>query len=162
MTKLLALHSYRANYNHRRSLAKLQKDIFEEKDILLRSTISTELALHIVERLKLGKGRYRELKILMRPYLILPDYSLVSALRRSFCPDIWPYLDENDEVIGVSAHLGECLKSHCLRMIQAGDINLEKVEASLSMGVTVGIDGRGDEKEYQQSSQLCPLRLTQY
>ena len=154
VTQLLALHSYRANYNSNRRLALLQKQIYEEQDTKPKSKMTVEMALHVVERFKLGKGRYRELKILLSQFLSLPDYSVVSSLRRSFCPDILPYLDDNEEIIGVCAKVSDCLRSHCLRMIQAGDLELEDVDCSLTMNVTVGIDGRGDEKEYQQRSQV--------
>ena len=155
VTQLLALHSYRANYTCNRSLAAMQKQIYEEKDIMEKTKMTTEMALHIVERFKLGKGRYRELKIILSQFVTLPDYSLVSNLRRSFCPEIMPYRGVDEEIIGVCANVSECLKSHCLRMIQAGDLNLQDVDCSLTMSVTVGIDGRGDEKEYQQRSQVC-------
>ena len=157
MTKLLALHSYRANYNSNRTLAKLQKQIYEGQDIFQRETMTEAMALHIVERFKLGKGNYRELKVLLRPFVNLPNYSLLSSLRKSFCPDLHSYHNEDKEIIGVCAKVFEALKSHCLRMIQSGDLQLEHTESSLCMNLTVGIDGRGDEKEYQQRSQVKSL-----
>ena len=117
--------------------------------------MTAEMALHIVERFKLGKGRYRELKIILSQFVTLPDYSSVSILRRSFCPEVMPYIGAGEETLGVYANISECLKSHCMRMIQAGDLDLQDVKCSLTMNVTVGIDGRGDEKEYQQRSQVC-------
>ena len=154
VTQLLALHSYRANYNTNRRIAQMEKQIYEGQDVMVKVKMTEEMALHIVERFKLGKGKYRELKILLRPFVILPDYSLLSSLRRSFCPVIHPYHDDDNEIIGVFAKICDSLKSHCLRMIQSGDLQLENTESSLCMNVTVGIDGRGDEKEYQQRSQV--------
>ena len=150
MNQLLALHSYRENYTENRSLARLQKKIFEGVDIAETQSVDLELALHIVERMKLGKGRYRHLCSFLRPLLCLPDYPSVSALRRSFCPDLEPYLNEAHEVVGVSASLVSSLISHVLRMIQSGELVLQDVDCSLVTKATIGIDGRGDEKEHLQ------------
>ena len=135
-------------------MARLQKKIFDGVDISETERVDLELALHIVERMKLGKGRYRHLCSLLRPHLSLPDYPAVSALRKSFCPDLIPYLNSSEEVVGVSASLVSCLVSHVQRLIQTGDLVLKDVRCSLVTKVTVGIDGRGDEKEHKQRSQV--------
>ena len=101
MSELLALHSYRANYNTDKLLAHLMKQIYEGQYVRSKFKMNDEMALHIVERFKLGKGKYRELKIILRQFVTLPDYSHISSLRKSFCPEILPYTDENGEVIGV-------------------------------------------------------------
>jgi hypothetical protein len=155
-TQLLALHSYRENYTTNRKFARMQKTIFDGIDILEPEDLNLELSLHIVERMKLGKGQYRHLRSLLRPSLSLPDYSEVSALRRSFCPDLTSYLNGSQEAVGVCASLSDCLVSHVQRLVQSGELLLRDVENSLVTKVTIGIDGRGDEKEYQQRSQVFP------
>lgn len=132
----------------------MHKKIFEGIDILEHEDIDLELSLHIVERMKLGKGQFRNLRSLLRPHLSLPDYSKVSALRRSFCPDLTPYMNSSKEAVGVCASLSDCLVSHIQRLLQSDELVLTGVENSLVTKVTVGIDGRGDEKEYQQRSQV--------
>ena len=150
VSELLALHSYRTNYNNNKMLAYLMKRIYEGEDIISRLKMNDEMALHIVERFKLGKGKYRELKIILRQFVVLPDYSHLSSLRKSFCPELLPYTTENGEIIGVYAKISDCLVSHCLRLIQSGDLVLQDVSNSLVMNVTIGIDGRGDEKEVSE------------
>ena len=56
VTQLLALHSYRANYNTNRHIAQMEKQIYEGQDVMVRVKMTEEMALHIVERFKLGKG----------------------------------------------------------------------------------------------------------
>jgi hypothetical protein len=52
VTQLLALHSYRENYSTNKKMAHLQKLIYEDKDLTNKASMSTEMALHIVERLR--------------------------------------------------------------------------------------------------------------
>ena len=93
------------------------------------------------------------MRMLLRPHASFSDYSAVSSLWRSFCPDILPYSNEG-QVVGVFVHLEAALQSHMKRLVKSGSFQLEEVDSSLALNVTIGIDGRGDEKEYLQKSQV--------
>ena len=125
VTQLLALLMYRANYNINRKLALEMKKLFNGEEVSMN--VDLELALHLTKRLKLGKGRYRHMRMLLRPHASFPDYSAVSSLRRSFCPDILPYSNEG-QVVGVFVHLEAALQSHMKRLVKSGSFELEKVD----------------------------------
>ena len=55
-TQLLALHMYRENYNKNRDLAIFSKKIYKKEDITRPKFVDHERALHISERLKLGRA----------------------------------------------------------------------------------------------------------
>ena len=151
VTQLLALLMYRANYNLNHKLALEMKKLFDGEEVSTK--VDLELALHLTERLKLGKGRYRHMRMLLRPHASFPDYSAVFSLWRSFCPTILLYSNEG-QVVGVFVHLEAALQSHIQRLVKSASFQLEEVNCSLAVNVTIGIDSRGDEKEYLQKSQV--------
>ena len=155
-TQLLALHMYRENYNTNRDLAILSYKIYKKEDLKKPKFVDPERALHLSERLKLGRGRYTDLKILMKNFVTLPTYAEVSLLRRAYSPKLKPFFNQDNQVVGICSDMKESLQCHIQRMIQSGDIGswIDNVETSLLVKVTVGMDGRGKEKEYKQRCQV--------
>ena len=97
-TQLLALHMYRENYNTNRDLAILSYKIYMKEDIKRPKLVDNERALHISERLKLGRGRYTDLKILMKSFITLPSYAELCLLRRAYSPNIHPFVNQDNQV----------------------------------------------------------------
>ena len=116
-TQLLALHMYRENYNTNRDLAILSYKIYKKEDLKKPKFVDPERALHLSERLKLGRGRYTDLKILMKNFVTLPTYAEVSLLRREYCPKLKPFIKQKNLVVGICSSIKESLQCHIQNMI---------------------------------------------
>ena len=111
-TQLLALHMYRENYNTNRDLAILSYKIYKKEDHKKPKFVDPKRALHLSERLKLGRGRYTDLKILMKNFVTLPTYAEVSLLRRAYSPKLKPFFNQDNQVVGICSDMKESLQCH--------------------------------------------------
>lgn len=70
----------------------------------------------------------------------------MSEDRKLLYPELVPYYS-GGQVLGVRASLHSSLVLHLRRLIQAGQASfLPTAQGSLTCDVTLGVDGRGDEK----------------
>ena len=155
--RLLAYLLYRVSYQHDRDLARKMFNLFRSGEWELGlQPVGQEKALALTERCRLGKGGFRYLHRQLKPHgLKMPYYPEVSALRRQVCPGLRPYTDMAGRLVGVTADLRDALQLTLRRHIQSGHAGyLETANCSLSVGVTIGFDGRGEKTEYKQKSQV--------
>ena len=119
------------------------------------------MSLHLVERLRIGRGKWTDTRLLLQPYVNLSPYYEISQLRMSLSPDLVPYPFDEHQKLGVVANLHECLVIHLLRGVQYWSTFITPCECVVSCicfnyaARIVGCaDGRGDEKEHAQKSQV--------
>ena len=129
-------------------------------------------------RYRLGKSRYVSFKRCLFNYVVFPSYKTLFEYRKAITPKFVPYHNSDGIVIGkifyklfikwlfvnatfhyfsgvVVGDLRETITITLLRGIQFWKIDFSEVTGSVSFRVTAGLDGRGDEKEYSQVSQVA-------
>ena len=142
-------------YHRNRNLAKPGTQLFYGSSNLCGiSEVGLELGLHILEHYKFVKGSYTNFRILMRKFVNLPPYSQLSQLKAKISPELVKYFDEaGEKVTGWgSCHQKDCLVKHLLRLVQSSELLWLKENANFCAKVVLGMDNRGDEKEYNQRS----------
>ena len=134
------------------------------------SEVPTLTCLWLATRNNLGRIRYTNLRLQLLKHVKLQPYSFLSELRMSLCPTLQPWPLESSSGLevqrGVYANLGEAVRCVLQRMIQYGGFELfpsccsSDVQdcSNLVANVHLSGDGRGDEKEYSQVSQVGKLR----
>ena len=155
--QLLSYLLYRVSYTHNRDLAKHMFQLFRSGEWQPGlEPVCREKALALTERCRLGKGGFRYLHRQLKPHgLKMPYYPAVAELRRQACPVLRPYTDMAGRVVGLTAGLLDSLQLTLRRHIQSGQASyLETTDCSLSVGITIGFDGRGEKSEYKQKSQV--------
>ena len=106
-------------YNTDKKLAALGQQLFSgNKDVSVTSLVSTEISLHIMERLRIGRGLWTNTRLLLLKYVTLPPYKNVSVLRLSLISSLLPYPFHSAQKTGVVVDLKESLILHLLRGIQ--------------------------------------------
>ena len=150
-------------YNSNKILAKLGNELFKgEADIKVVPELSVELGFHFVERFRMSRQKYTNLRILLLPYVIFPPYNKISDLRLFICPQITAYpTQEGLSKCGVVADLGDCLRKNVSRKIQFAPSFIPPCNCvifcqckNLAVKVVGCADGRGDEKQWAQKSQV--------
>ena len=155
--QLLSYLMYRVSYLHNRDLAKKMFHLFRSGDWQPGlEPVGKEKMLALTERCRLGKGGFRYLHRQLKPHgLKMPYYPAVAELRRQVCPVLQPYIDMAGRPVGLTAGLLDSLQLTLRRHIQSGQAGyLETADCSLSVGITIGFDGRGGKSEYKQKSQV--------
>ena len=135
------------------------------------SDVPTLTCLWLATRNNLGRIRYTNLRLQLLKHVKLQPYSFLSELRMSLCPTLQPWPLESSSGLevqrGVYANLGEAVRCVLQRMIQYGGFewfpsccSSDGQDCSnLVANVHLSGDGRGDEKEYSQVSQVGKLRF---
>ena len=72
------------------------------------------MSLHLVERLRIGRGKWTDLRLLLKPFVKLSPYNEISLLRMKLCPALLQYPFDREEKLGVVADLKE---SVCLNLL---------------------------------------------
>lgn len=93
---------------------------------------------------------------MLHKHVSMSPYYLLSALRSQISPPLSPYPVgvERENAIGIYANLSEELLLHFLRLLRFDGDFLEQVDSNCCLKVLGGLDCAGDEREYQQRSQL--------
>ena len=147
----------RENYQKNRQLAKIGGELFKgNPEILLKPHVTLEECLHILVRNKLDKVKYYNLRAVLSKHVSMVPYHLLSKHRTNICPPTYPYPPgaSLDTLTGIFSCLEESLVAQLLRLIQFDGEFLAKVNRSCCLKVIGGMDNAGDEKEYQQRSQV--------
>ena len=136
------------------------------------SEVPTLTCLWLAARNNLGRIRYTNMRLQLLKHVKLQPYSHLSQLRMSICPNIQPWPIESSSGLevqrGVYANLGEAVRRVLQRMIEHGsseffpccssDIHCSNLVATVHLSG----DGRGDEKQYSQVSQVGKHWVNRY
>ena len=134
------------------------------------SEVPALTCLWLATRNNLGRIRYTNLRLQLLKDVKLQPYSVLSELRMGLCPTLhpWPLESSSGHEVqrGVYANLGEAVRCVLQRMVEYG--STEWFPSCCSPGIqnctnlvaTVHLsgDGRGDEKQYSQVSQVSRHR----
>jgi hypothetical protein len=147
-----------------RKLAALGWALFRGgRAVNLVAEVPHHSALWMVERLRLGRGRYTDLRLLLLRHVRLPPYQHLSDLRLSLCPPIrtYPLGAPAAEQCGVCCDLPEALVLVLLQGLRSWQpaswlpcCSTTGCCANLVVRVLGSADGRGDEKQHAQRSQV--------
>ena len=146
-----------------RGLARLGAVLFSENNPSLVSEVPSLTCLWLASRNNLSRGRYTGLRLQLLKHVRLQPYSFLSELRMSLCPPLhpWPADCEASLQRGVYADLGEAILSVVKRMIEFDPKLLPSCRqgegqkcSNVVATVHISGDGRGDEKQYAQRSQI--------
>ena len=158
---------YRHYWLSDKKLAGLGADLFRAKSKLLTvSEVPPLTCLWLATRNNLGRIRYTNLRLQLLKHVKLQPYSFLSELRMGLCPNLHPWPLESSSGLevqrGVYANLGEAVRCVLQRMIECGSCEwfpsccstADQNCANLVATVHLSGDGRGDEKQYRQVSQV--------
>ena len=147
----------RDNYQKNRKLAKIGTELFTGNlDVLIKPNVSLEECFHILVRNKLDRVKYTNLCSVMHKHVSMIPYYLLSRHKMEICPPLYPYPPgaSQEAMTGTFCKLEEALVSQMLRLIRFEGDFLEDLETSCCLKIVAGMDNAGDEKEYQQRSQV--------
>ena len=163
---------YRHYWQEDKKLAGLGADLFRAKSNPLEVSVVPPLTcLWLATRNNLGRIRYTNLRLQLLRHVKLQPYIFLSELRMSLCPTLhpWPLESSSGPEVqrGVYANLGEAIRCVLQRMIQYGGSEWfpsccssdDQVCSNLVATVHLSGDGRGDEKQYSQVSQVGKLMV---
>ena len=140
-----------------RKLAQVGTQLLNQKfEVEPRATMDLESGFHIQVRYKFSKIKWINLGFILFKHVKIPSFHLLSAHRIKICPELFKYPSEahDEPVKGVFANLGEMMVLHFLRLLQFDGSFLETVKENCCIKAFGGLDCAGDQKEYQQRSQL--------
>jgi hypothetical protein len=147
-----------------RQLAALGWALFRGgRAVNLVAEVPHHSGLWMVERLRLGRGRYTDVRLLLLQHVRLPPYQHLSDLRLSLCPPIrtYPLGAPAAEQCGVCCDLTEALVLVLLQGLRSWEPGSWLPSCSTSgrctnlvVRVLGSADGRGDEKQHAQRSQV--------
>ena len=147
-----------------RELAALGWALFRGgRAVNLVAEVPHHSALWMVERLRLGRGSYTDLRLLLLRHVRLPPYQHLSDLRLSLCPPIlaYPLGAPAAEQCGVCCDLTEALVLVLLQGLRSWQPASWLPSCSTSgrctnlvVRVFGSADGRGDEKQHAKRSQV--------
>ena len=169
-------------YNEDKTLASVGLKLFTQgREAILVAEVPYLVALWLVERLRLGRGRYTDCRLLLLRFCIcivlfwvqnskhfflryvrLPAYQHVSDLRIQLCPKIVPYPkgSSGNEQRGVCTNLGEAITLVLREGLAAWEPKGWMSSCSdtsqcqnLVARILISADGRGDERQHAQRSQ---------
>ena len=135
------------------------------------SEVPTLTCLWLAARNNVGRIRYTNLRLQLLRHVKLQPYGFLSELRLALCPTLHPWPLESSSGLevqrGVYADLGEAVRCVLLRMIEYGGSEWfpsccstgNQNCANLVAKVHLSGDGRGDEKQYSQVSQVGKPRV---
>ena len=111
---------------------------------------------HIQVRYKLSKIKWINLGFILHKHVKIPSFQVLSAHRVSICPQLYKFPREEQDVpiTGSFANLTEELVLHFCRLLQFEGHFLESIRENCCIKILGGLDCAGDQKEYQQRSQL--------
>ena len=153
---------HRQYYNEDKRLASLGRDLFQG-NTNPSAGVPVLDCLWILARNNLGKLRYTNLRLQLLKHVKLKPYSYLSDLKLAIAPQLHPWPQGSDQSVqrGVYADLGEAVCKVLQRMIRYGgsewipSCTREGSRcANLIATVHCSADGRGDEKQYNQRSQV--------
>ena len=144
-------------------LAKFGAQLFLGDNPSLMSEVPPLTCLWLASRNNLSRVRYINLRLQLLKHVRLQPYSFLSELRMSLCPPLHPWPANCDANLqrGLYADLGEAILTVVKRMIQFDSGWLPSCSkgggqkcANVVATIHVSGDGRGDEKQYGQRSQI--------
>ena len=153
---------HRHFYNQDKRLASLGRDLFHGKTNPAAGVPVLD-CLWILARNNLGRLRYTNLRLQLLKHVKLKPYSYLSDLKLAIAPQLFPWPQGGDQSVqrGVYADLGEAVCKVLQRMIRYGGSDWipscakeGSRCANLVATVHCSADGRGDEKQYNQRSQV--------
>ena len=146
-----------------RDLARLGAALFSESSPSLVSEVPPLTCLWLASRNNLSRGRYTGLRLQLLKHVRLQPYAFLSELRMSLCPPLYPWPADCEANLqrGVYADLGEAILTVVRRMIEFDSKLLPSCShgegqtcANVVATIHISGDGRGDEKQYSQRSQI--------
>ena len=104
----------------------------------------------------MGRLKWINLRYMLLRHISISPYYLLSHLRTQICPDLHPYPVgvEKDNAVGIYSLLSNQLKCDFMRMLKYSENSLGLLDRNCCLKVPGGLDCAGDQKEYQQRSQL--------
>lgn len=155
---------FRHYWNVDKGIARLGAELFGgSRHPSQVSEVDPLKCLWLVSRNNISRARYTNLRLVLLKHVRLQPFSFLSELRMSFTPQLHPYPVDCDPAMqrGVFVNLGEAVRIVMQRMIQFGGSEWLPCcdrEGSQCANVVAKIhcsgDGRGDEKQYSQRSQV--------
>ena len=146
-----------------KGLAKFGAQLFLGENPSLMSEVPPLTCLWLASRNNLSRVRYTHLRLQLLKHVKMQPYSFLSELKMSLCPPLypWPADCEAEQQRGVYADLGEAILIVVRRMIQFDSDWLPSCRkgggqkcANVVATIHISGDGRGDEKQYSQRSQI--------
>lgn len=154
---------FRHHWNLDKGIARLGAQLFGCKHPSKVSEVDPLKCLWLVSRNNISRARYTNMRLVLLSDVRLPPFSFLSELRMSFTPQLHTYPVDCDPAKqrGVFANLGEAIQIVMQRMLQFGGsqwLPCCDKKGSQCANVVAKIhcsgDGRGDEKQYSQRSQV--------
>ena len=158
VTRLLGLMIHTYNYSEkgegRKSKAAIGLSLFE--DNIPKSEMSTDKALSILTNCKFGKRQYTNLRLDLKPYLLLPTYNNVKSCKDLLLPaiDVLP-----QPLVGIKYLYKDALHSHFSRFFKA---HPEFKSANYKAIIKDGCDGSGRHSVYNQQGNVNVHNIISY
>ena len=158
VTSLLGLMIYNINYSAkgegRKAKAAIGKSLFLDK--MPESEMSTNKALSLLTNYKFGKRQYTNLRLDLKPYLLLPTYNNVNSCKDSLLPaiDILP-----QPLVGIKYLYKDALHSHFSRFFE---LHPEFKSTNYKVTIKDGCDGSGRHSIYNQQGNVQVHNIISY
>ena len=135
-------------------VAAIGKSLF--LDEMSESDMSTDKALSLLTNYKFGKRQYTNLRLDLKPYLLLPTYNNVKSCKDLLLPaiDVLP-----QPLVGIKYLYKDALHSHFSRFFKA---HPEFKSANYKAIIKDGCDGSGRHSVYNQQGNVNVHNIISY
>jgi hypothetical protein len=150
--QLIAYLGYRASHQENKTLSATFRKISEGVQTEDRKSVPLNLCMYIREQCELGKKTWTDLRLLLKPYVILVPYGQTSLAAKSILPSFTAFHHGlKADLLEVVTKTLERLPESVTEKIKSLDINASGIVANFSCGADVS----GSHKEYNSETSLA-------
>ena len=150
---LIAFLGYRYCWPQNPKLANVFKCIWKDEEVNSVQNVPVEVATYLKEASLIGKRKYTDLRLILKPYVIFPPYDAVSWFIQNTMPDIRPLNDGiRVDVLDVAERTIARLPNHVIDDFY--QISQNNKSVTFTAKFACGFDSSGGHKVYNSKSSL--------
>ena len=142
LVRLLGFIGYSHTYNKNKKLASVFKSIWNGDEIELKNEVPLETAIYLKEKTLISKRHYTDIRLTLKPYVVLPTYNDVARHIHDIMPELRSLND------GIMANVIDVARNTVIRLQDEIVENMEtKIKKDCNTvfkaNFNAGIDGCG-------------------
>ena len=152
VVQLISFLRYRACHQENKKLAETFRQISEGKKTEDKKTVPLNLCMYIREHCELGKKTWTDLRLLLKPFVILAPYALTSLAAQKIIPTFTHFHQ------GLKADLVEVVTKTLERLPHEISQKIEKLDVNdcgIVANFSCGADVSESHKEYNSETSLA-------
>ena len=159
--RLLGFIGHSQYYLENKKLANVFERIWNDQDVELKNEIPIDTAIYLKEKSLMGKRNYTEMRLTLKPYVILPTYNAISSHMQQILPELRTMNE------GIMARVIDVARCTIVRLpnevIEAISKKVEKDSSIVfQANFSAGLDGSGGFRVHNSRSFLTSSTNTSH